>query len=42
MFSSVFLYLVLDRKGNGVFGKDKASTPTLTVSFTLAVTPTNY
>jgi hypothetical protein len=25
--SSVFLYLVLDFKGNGVFGKDKASTP---------------
>jgi hypothetical protein len=32
MLSSVFLYLVLDRKGNRVFGKDKASTSTLTVS----------
>jgi hypothetical protein len=35
VLSSVFLYLVIDWKGNGVFGKDKASTPTLTVSFTL-------
>jgi hypothetical protein len=23
VFSSIFLYLVVDRKGNGVFGKDK-------------------
>jgi hypothetical protein len=35
VLSSVFLSLVLDWKGNGVYGKDKASTPTLTVSFTL-------
>jgi hypothetical protein len=35
VLSSVFLCLVLDWKGNGVLGKDKASTPTLTVSFTL-------
>jgi hypothetical protein len=39
VFSSVFLYLVLDRKGNEVFGKDKASTPTLMVSFTLVDIP---
>jgi hypothetical protein len=32
---SVLLCLVSHWKGNGVFGKDKASTPTLTVSFTL-------
>jgi hypothetical protein len=35
VFSSIYLWLVLDWKGNRVFGKDKASTPTLTVSFTL-------
>jgi hypothetical protein len=35
VLSSVFLSLVLDWKGNGVYGKDKASTPTLTVSSTL-------
>jgi hypothetical protein len=27
VFSSIFLSLVLNWKGNGVFGKDKASTP---------------
>jgi hypothetical protein len=32
VFSSVFLYLVLDWKGNGVFGNDKASTPTKCIS----------
>jgi hypothetical protein len=35
VLSSVFLSLVLDWKGNGVYGKDKASTPTLTVSSAL-------
>jgi hypothetical protein len=33
--SSIFLCLVSHWKGNGVFGKNKASTPTLTISFTL-------
>jgi hypothetical protein len=32
---SVFLYLVLDWKGNGVIGKGKASAPYLSVSFAL-------
>jgi hypothetical protein len=35
VLSSVFQCLVLDWKENRVFGKDKASTPTLTVSFIL-------
>jgi hypothetical protein len=35
LFPRVFLYLVLDWKGNGVVGKDKASTITLSVSYTL-------
>jgi hypothetical protein len=35
VLSSISLWLVLDWKGNEVFGKDKASTPTLTVSFIL-------
>jgi hypothetical protein len=35
VLSSVFLCLVLNGKGNGVFDKVKASTPTLTVSFIL-------
>jgi hypothetical protein len=35
MLSSIFLSLVLDWKENVVVGKDKASTPTMTVSFTL-------
>ena len=38
MLSSVSLWLVLDWKGTEVLGKDKASTPTLTVSFTLCLT----
>jgi hypothetical protein len=38
VFPSVFLSLVLDLKGNGVFGKGKASTPTLSVSFILCLT----
>ena len=41
VFLSVFLYPVVDWKGNRVFGKDKASTPTLTVSFTLCRYSTN-
>jgi hypothetical protein len=35
---SVFLYLVLDWKGNGVVGKGKASTIFLSVSYTLCHT----
>jgi hypothetical protein len=35
VLSSIFISLVLDLKGNGVYDKDKASTPTLMVSFTL-------
>jgi hypothetical protein len=36
VFSSISLWLVLDYlKGNEVLDKDKASTPTLTISFTL-------
>jgi hypothetical protein len=35
---SVFLSLVLDLKGNGVLGKGKASTTTLSVSFILCPT----
>jgi hypothetical protein len=36
---SVFLSIVLDRNGNGVFGKGKASTTTLSVCFIIC--PTN-
>jgi hypothetical protein len=35
---SVFLSIVLDGKGNEVFGKGKASTTTLSVSFILCPT----
>jgi hypothetical protein len=38
MLPSVLLCLVFNWKGNGVFGKDKASTPTLSLSFILCLT----
>jgi hypothetical protein len=38
VLSSVCLSLILDWKENGVFGKHKASTPTLMVSFPFVVT----
>jgi hypothetical protein len=38
VFPCIFLSLVLDWKGNGVFGKGKASTTTLSVSFILCPT----
>ena len=39
VFSSKFLCQVLDRKGNGVFGEDKASTPLYRYRLPFAVTP---
>jgi hypothetical protein len=39
VFSSVFLYKVVDWKGNGVFGEDKASTPLYRYYLPFAVTP---
>jgi hypothetical protein len=41
VLSSVLLCLVLDWKGNEVFGKGKASTTTLTVLFILCLTHKN-
>jgi hypothetical protein len=41
VLSSILLCLVLNWKGNGVFGKGKASTPTLTVSSILCLTHNN-
>jgi hypothetical protein len=38
VFQRVFLSLVLDSKGNGIFGKGKASTMTLSVSYILCPT----
>jgi hypothetical protein len=38
MLPSVFLYLFLDLKGNGVVGKGKASTTSSSVSYTLCPT----
>jgi hypothetical protein len=40
--SSVLLCLVLHWKGNGVFDKGKASTPTLTISFIFCRYSGNY
>ena len=39
MFSSVFLYQVVDWKGNGVFSKDKASTPLYRYYLPFVITP---
>jgi hypothetical protein len=39
VFSSVFLYLNVDWKGNGVFGEDKASTPLYRYHLPFAITP---
>ena len=41
VFSSLLLCLVLNWKGNGVFGKGKASTLTRTISFILCLTHKN-